>query len=666
MCAWPEGIRASGAPYGRFRDRPETFFSFFKQVNRVRNLLPLLLVAALGAQAHARRPSAPLDVRRDKPYRVLLVVERWSDPAGILIDHAEDNFQPVAALLKAWSVPVKIFRLDHQHLDTTPLFERPGEARYGAVIWLADSPSYSGHNLAALEQAARAGTALLVLNSRFLDPTLERLLGLKFKSVYSATDPLVLNPTHFITRNLAAQENGQIDARYETSNRLWVEPCGASVLIDQAGHPVLTANRPSAECSALWLGVPKLALLRDSEEWREIFFRSLVSILGWVVLPEINYSKRVVLEIDDWGAADKGFLSYWRYRTPSEETLRANLIAPLEKRRAVVTANVVTGYVDRKTRRILSPWMQKFTDVFGIEQDYASTLRGLEAGLAAGVIDIQSHGWTHMEPDLDSPPGPWWTADLAGEASAIGWYAEFHDDRRGKDIPASVQLEHMKRSLENLERDFGVRAISLRPGNGGWSKSYENHTGRIAAQAGFGLFHAEPDFVYSLNRDMVLDMTGIAFESGAAFDRPFGFDRWPAHPDGPIFVTFHDRDISMQHEFAERLFAALPAGYATLSASEYIGMLHARVESSSAGSLELAFNFDPEYCAYFARHASRWRLWLSDAWLERIKALGEVAISLDSQAASKLKASDFLREPVALEIPAGVGRHTWKLEPAQH
>ena len=36
-----------------------------------------------------------------KPYRVLLIVEKWSDPSSILVDHEKDEFQPVAALLKA-------------------------------------------------------------------------------------------------------------------------------------------------------------------------------------------------------------------------------------------------------------------------------------------------------------------------------------------------------------------------------------------------------------------------------------------------------------------------------------------------------------------------------------------------------------------------------------
>src|SRR2546430_3103861 len=50
-----------------------------------------------------------------KPYRVLLVVERWSDPASVLVDHEKDDFQPVAALLNAWAIPFEIFRLDPQH-----------------------------------------------------------------------------------------------------------------------------------------------------------------------------------------------------------------------------------------------------------------------------------------------------------------------------------------------------------------------------------------------------------------------------------------------------------------------------------------------------------------------------------------------------------------------
>src|SRR5262245_27244461 len=137
-----------------------------------------------------------------KPYRALLVVEHWNDPAGLLVDSRKDEFQPVAALLKAWLVPFDILRLDLQVLDGSHLFDRSGKPRYGIVIWLADLESYEGHNLQALGEAVQAGTGFLVAKSRFQHPVLEQLLGLKFKEAYTAVEPFRVARSHFITREL--------------------------------------------------------------------------------------------------------------------------------------------------------------------------------------------------------------------------------------------------------------------------------------------------------------------------------------------------------------------------------------------------------------------------------------------------------------------------------
>jgi hypothetical protein len=182
-----------------------------------------------------------------RPYRALLVVERWSDPASVLVDHEKDDFQPIAALLKAWSIPFDIFRLDQQHLDASYLFDRSGNVRYGVVIWLADLPSYENQNLASLEEAAHRGTSLLAIRSRFLDPTLERLLGLKFKESYRAPDPLRVTHAHFITRELLAQKMDSLDISEASWTGLWVEPRGSEVLIAQGpapgGRPTWLAKR---------------------------------------------------------------------------------------------------------------------------------------------------------------------------------------------------------------------------------------------------------------------------------------------------------------------------------------------------------------------------------------------------------------------------------------
>jgi peptidoglycan/xylan/chitin deacetylase (PgdA/CDA1 family) len=404
--------------------------------------------------------------------------------------------------------------------------------------------------------------------------------------------------------------------------------------------------------------------MRDSTYWRSLFFRSLLWSLGYVVKPDVDFSRRIVMEMDDWGTSDKGFLSYWRYPIPDEETMRTRLIAPLEKRHAIATANVITGYVDRKTRRIISPWTQKFTDVYGVQQDYAGAQRGLKAAVAAGVLEIQSHGWTHMQPDLESPPGPWWTAELAGEASVGRWYTEFEDQRRETEIAAIVQRLHMRRSLEYLREDFGQRPLSLRPGGAGWSKSYTNHTGRLAAEMGFGLFHAEPSFYCYLDRELVLDMTGIGPEASCGFERPFQFESWPRHPDGPLVLTFHDRDIALQPGFLEKLFAALPADHETQSMNQYVGFLHTRIESFSANDWQLAFTFEEPYCAYFGSHSSSWRLWLADSLREKLKAR-QLEVSVDGKVIGTLKAADMAGETLGLTIPTGVGRHVWKIAPGR-
>jgi len=105
-------------------------------------------------------------------------------------------------------------------------------------------------------------------------------------------------------------------------------------------------------------------------------------------------------------------------------------------------------------------------------------------------------------------------------------------------------------------------------------------------------------------------------------------ERWPNHPDGPLILRFHDRDIALDPDFMEQLFTALPGGYKTLGMNQYMGILHTNINSTADRyGLRLAFSQGAEYCSYFATHPSSWRLWLSDPVRERLAALhGKVSI----------------------------------------
>src|SRR5262249_46881660 len=157
----------------------------------------------------------------------------------------------------------------------------------------------------------------------------------------------------------------------------------------------------------------------------------------------------------------------WHYPTLSQEQIEKYLIVPLVENKALLVINVCPGFVDREARSVVPSFQQTFVDDFGTRQDYVSTKRGVDEGLKRGVFEIQSHGWTHMQPDLDSPPGPWWEAPLYGEKAEVGWYREFGDTRRGKEVSFAVQRFHLQKSREWLEREFGVTPLSFVAGGNG-------------------------------------------------------------------------------------------------------------------------------------------------------------------------------------------------------
>jgi len=160
-------------------------------------------------------------------------------------------------------------------------------------------------------------------------------------------------------------------------------------------------------------------------------------------------------------------------------------------------------------------------------------------------------------------------------------------------------------------------------------------------------------------------MAGISTGKTHAYDRELHLEQWPPHPDGPLVIIFHDRDISLQHDFVERTLAAIPNEMTFVSMNQYIAILHAAIDAPASEGWQLQFRFDDPYCSYFAKHASSWRLVLADPLLEKIRSVRAVSVAVDNQTPVRLNGASVGREPMVFEIPAGLGAHTWKLAPAQ-
>jgi len=599
-----------------------------------------VLVAAVVFSPFAAAQTAPL------PYRFLLVIsDQWKDPASYVIEDGGE-FQILAALMRSWGLPFEILRLDQQRLDKYHLLDRDGRPRYGTIIWDADAASLKDKGTELVGNLVRGhGVGLVILGDSVAAPEISRLAGLQYASEYKSQEPLVFVRDHFIGRGLAGRQNEFPAGAGIPGSKVTAD--GATVIAARGSVPLLTVRESDKSGRVAWLGAHRPSTQIQRQLIRDLLKRSLVWVQGYALYRE--YPHCLILFMDDMGTSDKSFLPYWHYRTPTEEEIRTGLIEPLKRRNAALVQNVNTGFVDRKTGRILIPWQQRVVDAIdpNTVHDYASTKRGLDAGVREGVFEIQSHGWTHMLPDLDSPPGPWWNAPMDGVGS-LDWYNEFGDRLRKQEIPAATQRFHMQRAMAGIRSDFGVTPLALRPGGSLFSQSYSNHTARLAAQAGFGL--ASGEWACYLAPDLVVSLAHAAPFSRWAFDRRLRAADIPWTIDAPAWVGFHDRDLAMDAGSVERLLNDLGGGLHYMTAGEYCAYLHAKVERDPAPPADglppvpaLIVDYDEHYCRYFVSHASSWILHLSDETRRALK--------------------DSVPDKRTVELAKGAGRHRVSFAP---
>ncbi len=450
-------------------------------------LRPAAVALAFGflASAGPRSAAAPPGWA-PKPYRVLLVIgDQWKDPAGKLIAGGAE-FQDLVTLLKSWGVPFDIARLDKERLAPGRFLDESGRARYGAILWDADQAGpILAQDYGVLEEAVRGRRiSLIALADRIKEPVIQGLLGVRYKDYHPHSSDLKIEGEHFLTRGLTDPlDAGDLPAAFK--GRVQAEAKDALVLVRQGDWPQATVREIDPETRAIWIGGDPLRML-SYQPVRTLLKRALTEAVGYALVK--TWRDRVILVMDDLGNSQNAWLEHWHYPTLTADQVRRFLLAPLKAHNAVLVVNAVPGFADDASRTIIPTWGPAFIDAFGTRQDYGSMKEGLDEGVAAGLIEIQSHGWTHMQPDLDSPPGPWWGTPLDGERAEVGWYREFYDTRREAEIPAAVQTLHFQKSIEWLTKQFGRKPLAFAAGGNAVSTTWANNTFRLAAEAGFGWY----------------------------------------------------------------------------------------------------------------------------------------------------------------------------------
>ena len=581
-----------------------------------------------------------------KPFRVLVIIgDQWEDPASYMVGKAnldisgtayprvieESDFHHIAIVLKSWGIPFDVVRLDQQLLDQYMFLDMYNKPRYGTIIWdvnQTDKLMPQDYSIVA-EMVKEYGIGLIALSDHISQPEIQNVLGLEYTGIRENNAALKVNGKHFMTEGLSSPflVDSGTNANME---RQQVEVSdGAVTIVEQGSSPQVTVKEYPSGGYVVWIG-------NDYDYM--FYFQSLRTLLRRAITWTIGYNlyktwdNDILMIMDDPGGASSVWLKSWHYPQPSEEIIEKYLINPLLKHNAVLNINFTPGFVNDAKRRLEPTWNENFIDGYGTKQDFVSSKRGYYKGVKLGVFEVMYHGLTHMQPDLDSDPG-WYGTPLDKEKAEGGWYKEFGDTRRNKEIYAAEQLWRMKTGKEWLTEQFGVTPLQFCAGGGGISISYFNNTTKLAGQAGFGWCGWRYGY---LGKDM-------AFMGWNFLGTPESPSIVTAPPDG------HDRGISSEPEKFATIFDRYPKGR-FMSINEFIGYLHAGNSGNWSKEMEkltIKLDYDPHYCKYFETHASTWNLEFSD-WLA--KEMGEFSsIIVDGKK---------VKTPVKkIDIPKGTGEH---------
>ena len=160
--------------------------------------------------------------------------------------------------------------------------------------------------------------------------------------------------------------------------------------------------------------------------------------------------------------------------------------------------------------------------------DYVREFDALKEGLISGNIDIESHGLTHVDTNLDR-----WL-DAKDRYSNLNWYiSEFRHVCDNQDSAEEEQAQVLQESARKIEEFFGISPSAIAPSGHEQSKDSE----QIAHANGYKLFSSDYNSIYSKGPVIRNDKIRSIFFEQTKPDFSF------SHSGYPLIGVFHDDDI---------------------------------------------------------------------------------------------------------------------------
>ena len=262
----------------------------------------------------------------------------------------------------------------------------------------------------------------------------------------------------------------------------------------------------------------------------------------------LDWRGTMVLRMDDPGGAQNVHSRTWAHRK-LDEAVWAAIGADLRYRSARLGIAYVAGWVDdgdasRGELRVggrpvargpgavyLSPAVQyhdRTGHLPGVLHNYGGEYRGIQALRAAGLGDIELHGYTHMFPD-----GARWAA-AEDRYDAVSWFREL--GRSAEPVLATLPPDQhpLAQGVAALAQLFGVRPTTLVSPGDEWTDA------ALARALDLGLQLISSYYLAIRDDDRFCWTQHVCAPyldepSAAWFDTPL-----------PVVGYFHDRDVAVQ------------------------------------------------------------------------------------------------------------------------
>lgn len=189
----------------------------------------------------------------------------------------------------------------------------------------------------------------------------------------------------------------------------------------------------------------------------------------------LDWDATMVLRMDDPGGSQNVWYRDWSYPKLGEQQWRA-VGAALKARNARLSLGYIPGWVDdgdaargelqvggqpvpRRPGAIYPSSQVRYLDRAGHSpgtiHDYRSEYRGIQHLRAAGLGEVELHGYTHLHPDLNA-----W-AQAADRYHAINWFREFGEPATRALRDLSQARHPLEAGLASLQSQYSSRPVAL-------------------------------------------------------------------------------------------------------------------------------------------------------------------------------------------------------------